>query len=184
MENREDIINELVEDLDIPDDTPAAYEVWATGYDEDGIVAASEMYITAFTDPDEAVAYAKVLTAADILTLAEESPVGSEAYASIEGIIIEVETTVLDENNDSVNIGTVYRNRLELFEEVPEFVVLSNEEYSVIEETGMILVTCELSREYRVGEVITLFFEDETQSGPIEYKIIHKSADGYICDFV
>ena len=183
MENMDAIVNQLVEDLDIPDDVPVAYEVWATAYDEDGTVDALEMYVTAFADPDEAVAYAKGLTAADIQAIAEESPVGSAAYTDMEGIIIEVETVVLDEY-DPVNIGTVYKNKLELTKELPEFVVLSNEEYSVIEETGMILVTCELSREYRVGEAITLLFEEEAQSGPIEYKIIHKSADGYICDFV
>jgi hypothetical protein len=184
MENVDDIINELVEDLDIQDDVPVAYEVWATAYDEDGTVDASEMYITAFTDPDEAVAYAKWLTAASILTFAEESPVCSDAYADIEGVIIEVETTVIDENNDSVNIGTVYRNKLELFEAIPEFVVLSNDDYSIIEETSYIVVTCDLPREYKVGETITLLFEEDEHPWPIKYKIIRKSADGYICDFV
>lgn len=184
MENLNDIINELVADIEIPEDVPVAYEVWAIGYDEDGTVDASEMYVTAFTDPDEAVAYAKGLTAADILTLAEESPVGADAYADIEGIVIEVETTVLDENNDSVNIGTIYRNKLELFEEVPDFVCLSNDEYEVIEETGYIQIPRNILKEYNKNDVITVIFEDEEKPWPIEFKIISKTADYYICEFV
>ena len=185
MENMNDIVNELVEDIEIPADVPVAYEVWAIGYDEDGTVDASEMYITAFTDPDEAVAYAKELTAADILTFAEESSVCSEAYMDIEGIIVEVETTVLDENSDSVNIGTVYRNKLELFEEVIDFVCLSNNEYEVVEETSYIQIPCAILRDYNKNDVITVIFTDEEKPWPIEFKIISKTTAGYyICEFV
>lgn len=185
MENMNDIVNQLVEDIEVPEDVPVAYEVWAIGYNEDGTVDESEMYITAFTDPDEAVAYAKGITAADVLTFAEESPVGSEAYADIEGIIIEVETVVLDENNDSVNIGTVYRNELELFEEAPDFVCLSNDEYEVIEETGYIQIPSTILKEYNKNDVITVLFTDEEKPWPIEFKIISKTTDGYyICEFV
>ena len=184
MENLNDIVNKLVADIDIPDDVPVAYEVWATAYDEDGTVDASEMCITAFTDPDEAVAYAKGLTAADILTFADESPVGKEAYADIEGIIVEVETTVLDENNDSVNIGAVYRNKFELFEDLPEFVVLSNDEYFVIEETGYIQIPRHIVKEHNKGDVIAVLFEEEETPCPIEYRVISKTDDYYVCDFV
>ena len=185
MENMNDIVNKLVEDIDIPEDIPVAYEVWAIGYDEDRTVDASEMYITAFTDPDEAVAYAKGLTAADILTFAEETCVSSEAYADVEGIIVEVETTVLDENNDSINIGTVYRSKLELFEEVPDFVCLSNNEFEVIEETGNIQIPCNILKEYNKNDIITVLFTDEEKPWPIEYKIISKTTSGYyICEFV
>ena len=183
MENMNDIVNKLVADIDIPEDVPVAYEVWAIGYDEDGTVDDSEMYITAFTDPDEAVAYAKGLTAADILTLAEESPVGSDAYTDIEGIIVEVETTVLDENNDSVNIGTVYRTKLELFEEVPDFVCLADYDYKVIED-GNIQIPCAILKEYNKNDIITVIFEDEETPWPIEFKIISKTDDYYICEFV
>lgn len=185
MKNMNDLVNELVEDIEIPEDVPVAYEVWAVGYDEDGTIDTSEMYITAFTDPDEAVAYAKGIAAADVLTFAEENPVGSEAYTDIEGIIIEVETVVLDENNDSVNIGTVYRNELELFEEAPDFVCLSNDEYEVIEETGYIQIPSTILKEYNKNDVITVLFTDEEKPWPIEFKIISKTTDGYyICEFV
>ena len=185
MKDMNDIVNELVEDIDIPEDVPVAYEVWAIGFDEDGTVDASEMYITAFTDPDEAVAYAKGLTAADILTFADESPVGKEAYADIEGIIVEVETTVLDENNDSVNIGTVYRNKLELFEDVPEFVCLSDNDYDLIEETGYIQIPCHILKDYNKNDYITVLFTDEENPWPIMYKIISKTTSNhYICEFV
>jgi hypothetical protein len=111
--------------------------------------------------------------------------VGSEAYVDIEGIIIEVETTVLDENNDSVNVGTVYRNKLELFEEVPDFVCLSNTDYEVIEETGNIQIPWAVLKDYNKNDIITVLFTDEEKPWPIEYKIISKTTAGYyICEFV
>ena len=185
MEYLNDIVNQLVEDIEMPEDVPVAYEVWAIGYDEDGVVDTSEMYVTAFTDPDEAVAYAKSLTATEVLSIAEDNLVGRASYANIEGIIIEVETTVLDDSNDSVSIGTIYRNKLELFEEQPDFICLSSTDYMVIEETGYIQVPCNLLNNYKKDDEIQVLFTDEERPWPITYKIIAKTTDGdFICDFV
>jgi hypothetical protein len=185
MENLNDIVKELVADIEISDDVPVMYEVWAVGCDEYDVVTASEMFVTCFTDPDEAVAYAESITAEEIINFAAESHVGSDVYSNIEAIIIEVETVVLDENNDSVNVGTVYKKTLAVSEELAEFVTLTNSDYEVIEETGNIQIPCTLLREYNKNDTINILFTDEEQPVPIAFKIISRTTSGhYICEFV
>ena len=59
MKDMNDLINELVADLDIPEDVPVMYEVWAIGYDEEDNPTESELLIGTFEDPDEAVCFAR-----------------------------------------------------------------------------------------------------------------------------
>ena len=99
--------------------------------------------------------------------------------------MVEIETTVLDENNESVSVGTVYRNMLQRPEEVPEFICLASNEYEVIEETGYIQIPCAILKEYNKNDIITVLFTDDEKPWPIEYKIISKTTGGYyLCDFV
>lgn len=183
MKDMNDIVNKLVEDIEVPDDMPVSYEVWATGYAEDGTVEESEMFITAFADPDEAVAYAKALTAEDVLTFAAENYVGAAPYENIEGISIEVETVVPDTDEGTMNVGTIYRKRVEV-EEPVEFVALSSTEFEVLED-GNIQIPCNLLKDYNKNDEVTVIFEDEEKPWPITYKIISKTTSGhYICEFV
>lgn len=184
MENMNDIVNELVEDIEIPEDVPVMYEVWAIGYDEEDCITDAELLIGTFEDPDAAVCFARDTSVADILGLAED-----EEYTgfnvSTHSIHVEVETVVPDDENGTLNIGTIYKKTLELFEEVPDFVCLSNNEYEVIEETGYIQISCAILKDYNKNDVITVLFVDEEKPWPIEFKIISKTTDGYyICEFV
>lgn len=184
MENMNDIVNKLVEDIEIPDDVPVMYEVWALGYDEEDKPTDAELLIGTFEDPDEAVSFARDTTIADVLGLAED-----EDYTNFNGLAhtihVEVETVVSDKENGTLNVGTVYKKTLELFEEVPDFICLSSDDYEVIEETGYIQIPCNILKEYNKNDVITVIFEDEEQPWPIEYKIISKTTSGhYICEFV
>ena len=183
MKDMNDIVNELVEDIEIPDDMPVSYEVWATGYDEDGTVYESEMFITAFTDPDEAVAYAKELTSEDVLSIAAEHYVGAAPYENIEGISIEVETVVPNGDDGTMNVGTIYRKLVEI-EESFEFVTLSNSEFDIMED-GNIQIPCGLLKEYNKNDCITIIFKDAEFSEHMTYKIISNTTSGYyICEFV
>ena len=65
MENMNDIVNKLVEDMETPADVPVAYEVWAIGFDEDNDPTGAAMVLRTFTDPDQAVEYAKEVTLAE-----------------------------------------------------------------------------------------------------------------------
>jgi hypothetical protein len=183
MENMNDIVNKLIEDIEIPDDVPVMYEVWALGYDEEEQPTDAELLIGTFEDPDAAVSFARDTAIADILGLAEDEDY-TGFNVSTHTIHVEVETVISDDENGTLNIGTIYKKTLELFEEVPDFVCLSNDEYVVIEETGYIQIPCHLVKKYKEGDVIIVLFEEEEEPWPIEYKIISKTSDCYICEFV
>lgn len=187
MENTNDInelVDKLVEEIDIPEDVPVMYEVWAIGYDEEEQPTGSELLIGTFEDPDAAVSFARDTAAADILGLAEDEDY-TGFNVSTYAIHVEVETVVSDGENDTLNIGTIYKKTLELFEEVEDFVCLTNDDYEVIEETGNIQIPCGILKEYNKNDIITVLFEDEETPWPITYKIISKTTSGhYICEFV
>ena len=130
MKDLNDIVNELVEDIEMPEDIPVSYEVWAIGYDKEDQVTDAELLIATFEDPDQAVHYAKELTLADVVNLAagDECDVTTEVYS----INIEVETVVPDSEDGSMNIGTVYKKTFELYEELPDYVVLSADDFVLL----------------------------------------------------
>jgi hypothetical protein len=98
-------------------------------------------------------------------------------------ISIEVET-VVGEDEDSMNVGTIYKKQLETFEELPEFVTLTNDEFEIMED-GNIQIPCNILKEYNKNDTIMVIFEDAEFSEPMIYKIISKTTDGYyICEFV
>ena len=184
MENMNDIVNKLVEDIEVAEDIPAAYEVWAIGYDEVNEFTGASLLLGTFDDPDLAVSFAKHTTLADVVNLAaaeDYEDITAETYS----ISIEVETVVVSDDEDelNMNVGTVYKKRIEIYEDLPEFVTLANNEYEVIEETGYIQIPVALLREYKKNDVITILFTDEEEPWPIEYKIISKTTDHYICEF-
>ena len=186
MENMNDIINELVEDIEIPEDIPVTYEVWAIGFDEEDELTGASMLLGTFNDPDQAVSFAKDTTLADVVNLAADDnydDLADEAHS----ISIEVETVVPSEDEEelNMNVGTVYKKRIEIFEEVSDFVCLSNDEYEIIEETGYIQIPRSILKDYNKNDTVTILFEDDEQPWPITYKIISKTTSGhYICDFV
>lgn len=184
MENMNAIVDELVADLDIPEDVPVMYEVWAIGYDEEDNPTEAELLIGTFEDPDEAVCFARDTATADVFGLAEDDDYyGFDELVS--AIHIEVETVVASDDNGTMNIGTIYKKTLELFEEVPETVCLADNEFEVIEETGYIQIPCSILKEYNKNDIINVVFTDEEEPWPITYKIISKTTSGYyICEFV
>lgn len=180
----EALLNGIVEDLeDFSEDTPVSYEVWAIGHAEDDTVTEAEMLLGTFDDPDFAVSYAKAITLADVVNLAADD--SCETVDTVHHISIEVETVVSEDEEGTMNIGTVYKKTLEIFEELPEYITLSNDEYEVIEETGNIQIPCNILKEYNKNDLINIIFEDEEEPWPITYKIISKTTSGhYICEFV
>ena len=68
----DELVNEMVADIDIPEDVPVMYEVWAIGYDEEDCTTDAELLIGTFENPDEAVCFARGTAVADVLGLAED----------------------------------------------------------------------------------------------------------------
>jgi hypothetical protein len=186
MKDMTEIVNKLVEDMETPADVPVAYEVWAIGYGQEDEPTGASMVLSTFNDPDQAVEYAKALMLADVINLAADDDY-DDLSADTHSISIEVETVVPsdDEEELNMNVGTIYKKRLDVFTELPEFVCLSDNEYELIEETGNIQIPCSILKEYNKNDHITVLFTAEEQPWPIEYKIISKTTDGYyICEFV
>ena len=72
MENLNDIVNKLVEDIEVADDVPVAYEVWAIGFDEEDELTGASMLLGTFDDPDKAVSFARDTVLADVVNLAAD----------------------------------------------------------------------------------------------------------------
>jgi hypothetical protein len=180
MKDMNDIVNKLVEDMETPEDIPISYEVWAIGYDEEDQVTDAELLLATFEDPDQAVQYARELALADVVNFAadDECDVTTEVYS----IHIEVETVVPDDEGN-MNIGTIYKKTLEIYEELPDYVVLSADDF-VLLDNGDIMVPKNILAKYTENDCFTAIFEDGGVSQPMIYRI--KSADGevYICEFV
>lgn len=181
MKEMNDLVNELVADIeDIPADVPVVYEVWAIGHDEEDQVTDAEMMLASFEDPDMAVSYAKTVTLADVVNLAadDECDAATEAHS----ISIEVETVVPDEEG-TMNIGTIYKKTLEIYEELPEYVILNGDEFEIVAD-GNIQVSCSLLEGYKEKDCFNVVFADATYPSPIPYRIISKTSSGYfICEF-
>ena len=184
MENLNDIVEQLVADIDIPEDVPVSYEVWAVGYDEENELTGAALVLGTFNDPDQAVSFAKNITLATVANLAAYDDY-DDLMHECHSISIEVETVVPtdDEEELSMNVGTVYKKRIELFVELPEFVVLANDEY-VLQEDGNIIIPCNMLKDHKENDRIMVIYEEVDDPCPIEYKIISKTADRYICEFV
>lgn len=110
-------INEMVEKLvdsieEVPADTPVSYEVWAIGYDDENKMTDAEVFLETFTDPDLAVNYAKAVSLADVVHRAADD--SCKITDGVCYISIEVETVVADEN-DTMNVGTVFKKVIEIF---------------------------------------------------------------------
>jgi hypothetical protein len=180
MKDLNDIVNEIVEDLDVSADTQVSYEVWAIGHDEEDNATEAELLLGTFEDPDEAVSFAKSVDLAMVVNLAadDDCDVTDQAHS----ISVEVETVVADDGGD-MNIGVIYKKTLEIFEELPEFITLSDDEYEVIEDTSFIQIPRELLKDYDRYDLLTIIFSDEEQPWPITCKIIEKTDKYYICDF-
>ena len=184
MKDLNEMVNELVEDLETPEDIPVAYEVWAIGFDEEDELTGASIVLNTFNDPDMAVEYAKMLTLADVVNLAADDDY-SDLTAETHSISIEVETVVPSDDEElNMNVGTVYKKRLEIFKELPQYVCLTADDYKLLE-NGDIQVSCEILKDYNKNGCFTAIFEDNGVSQPMIYKIISKTTSGhYICEFI
>jgi hypothetical protein len=179
FENKE-LMQHIVEDLEDFEDTAAVtYEVWALGYDEYDEMTDTEFLLKTFTDPDEAVTYAKSITLADIVNLTSD---GSAPDESIVTIQVEVETVVADEEG-TTNVGTVYYNTVYKKDEYADVVDLSENDYKLLED-GSIEVSCELLGNFNKNDQVQIMFIDEDPKPILTYRIISKTtADTFICEF-
>jgi hypothetical protein len=109
-----DMVNKLVNEIECPADIPVSYEVWAIGYDSENEATNAELQLAAFDDPDLAVKFAESVSLAEIVHLAAEYDCDVQED-DVSYISVEIEAVVPDEDEFSMNIGTVYKKVIEIF---------------------------------------------------------------------
>lgn len=188
--NNEELVNAIAEDItEIPEDTPVSYEVWAIGYDYDGDITDAELFLKEFSDPDEAIEYAKKLSLADIVHQAAEEA-NTDITPDISYISVEVETVIEDEDGDSINIGTIYTTNIYLDTtekaESEDIVSLTEDDYTVLED-GTLKVSRKCLKDFNKNDFVTFCFVNEGASY-LKYKIvstvIYEDGEYYHCEFV
>lgn len=197
MENK-DLAEYIAEDIeDIPEDCAVTYAVWAIGYDEDDAITDAEMLIAEFTDPDEAIQKAKQLTLADIVHQAADEDDGRESITNVCRISIEVETVVEDDDEGTMNIGTIYKRDIWIDgersdesdtsseDEYSEVVRVTSKDYRILEDDGSLEIDCDILKNFNKNDIVQIWFTDEDNKSILTYKIISKTTGNkFICEFI
>lgn len=195
MENK-DLAKFIAEDLDeIPEDAKVTYELWAIGYNADGAVTDTEMFIAEFKDPDAAIEFAKKLTMADIVHQAAEEHDGSTPADNVTYISLEVETVVDEDEDGTMNIGTIYKRELWIDgeygdeedapeDEYSEVVPVTAKDYRLLED-GSLEIDCDILKNFNKNDMVQIWFTDEDHKSILTYKIISKTTGNkFICEFI
>ena len=195
MENK-DLAKFIAEDLDeIPEDAEVTYELWAIGYNADGAITDTEMFIAEFKDPDAAIEFAKKVTMADIVHQAAEEHDGSTPAENVTYISLEVETVVDEDEDGTMNIGTIYKRELWIDgeygdeedapeDEYSEVVPVTAKDYRLLED-GSLEIDCDILKNFNKNDMVQIWFTDEDHKSILTYKIISKTTDNkFICEFI
>lgn len=195
MENK-DLAKFIAEDLDeIPEDAEVTYELWAIGYNADGAVTDTEMFIAEFKDPDDAIEFAKKVTMADIVHQAAEEHDGSTPAENVTYISLEVETVVDEDEDGTMNIGTIYKRELWIDgeyddeedapeDEYSEVVPVTSKDYRLLED-GSLEIDCDILKNFNKNDMVQIWFTDEDYKSILTYKIISKTTGNkFICEFI
>ena len=195
MENK-DLAKFIAEDLDeIPEDAEVTYELWAIGYNADGAITDTEMFIAEFKDPDTAIEFAKKVTMADIVHQAAEEHDGSTPAENVTYISLEVETVVDEDEDGTMNIGTIYKRELWIDgeygdeedapeDEYSEVVPVTAKDYRLLED-GSLEIDCEVLKNFNKNDMVQIWFTDEDHKSILTYKIISKTTGNkFICEFI
>lgn len=195
MENK-DLAKFIAEDLDeIPEDAEVTYELWAIGYNANGAVTDTEMFIAEFKDPDAAIEFAKKVTMADIVHQAAEEHDGSTPAENVTYISLEVETVVDEDEDGTMNIGTIYKRELWIDgeygdeedapeDEYSEVVPVTAKDYRLLED-GSLEIDCDILKNFNKNDMVQIWFTDEDHKSILTYKIISKTTGNkFICVFI
>lgn len=195
MENK-DLAKFIAEDLDETlEDAEAIYELWAIGYNANGAVTDTEMFIAEFKDPDAAIEFAKKVTMADIVHQAAEEHDGSTPAENVTYISLEVETVVDEDEDGTMNIGTIYKRELWIDgeygdeedapeDEYSEVVPVTAKDYRLLED-GSLEIDCDILKNFNKNDMVQIWFTDEDHKSILTYKIISKTTGNkFICVFI
>ena len=194
FENKE-LMNNIVEDIeDVPEDTEVFYAVWALGCNCEADPTDDEVLVGEFTDPDDAIAYAKTVTFETINEMGFGEPDPDTVYFSI-----DVETVIGnpdDEDGGTMNIGTIYQRDLWIdgdygsteeadLDDDDSVISLTDKDFELLED-GTMKISCAFLKDYNKNDYVTFEFPEEDLVAFLTYKIVSKViyADGdyYHCE--
>ena len=185
----EELMHNIVEDLtDVPEDAKVIYAVWVLGYDNDQELTEAEYLIREFSDPDEAVQFAKNFTF-DKFDAEYEKPTRQTTY-----LTIEVETVVEDPDDEcggTMNIGTVYSREFWSSEPAADYdepiVAIATGDYELLDD-GTLKLSAKFMKGFNKNDMFRAQFIDEQGIALLPYKIVSKviyeDGDYYHCELM
>jgi hypothetical protein len=177
-------LNDLAE-ISVDDITGASYEVWAIGYDEDGVIIPSaEALLLRTGDPDAAAIFAEHLTIGDIIHLTYSDCADTSENAdhnhAVAYLSIEVETAISQDGNfaDLSYAGTIYKRKIP-FVAQPDIVLENSTQYEPTEDG--IKISKKAFSEFKKDAVLDIAF---SVPDVISYKMLSEDDNWIYCEFI
>jgi hypothetical protein len=180
----DETLNEVLDSIEeIPEDAEVSYEVWALGYYDEGITDV-ELLLGTFEDPDAAVQYASIIQLADIEEHIRTEQLDEFLLKDLSHISIEVETVIDTDEDESMNVGTVYARKIHLDK---EDIIITAKDYRILE-GGNLIISKNLLKDFNKNDMVKIKFDGETDKPVLTFKIVSKvlyeSGEYYHLDFM
>jgi hypothetical protein len=137
-----------------------------------------------FDIPDSAVAYAQTVTLKSIREFLVDGGGSKDFNPNLEYFSIEVETTAVYDEEEVMNVGTIYRKILWV---KGEDIQLGPNDYELLED-GNLKIPHRLAGNFNKNDFIKILFTGEAESIVLTYRIISKvmctDGDYFICEFI
>ena len=162
----------IIDDTELEDfnTKDASYDVWILGYDSRMIATGYEFLHSTHATPDAAVEVASSLGTFTIPKVVKALPTNVRYFA------VEVETVVELSDDETENVGTIYRKA-----NIPNVIPvahlhLKSTDYEFTD-AGTLRVTCPQLRHLNKGDYVTVqFLEDNNSSGLFTVLDINRGA--------
>ena len=112
LKNNPELMAEMTADItDLDENTEVVFEVYTFGYDKNYDIVDSTICLFNYTEPDEAIKFARQVVLADVIDMVPYNPPDCAVVGRVSHITVEVET-VVEIDGEFVNIGSIYSRNL------------------------------------------------------------------------
>jgi hypothetical protein len=179
----EELMDNIVEELeDFVDIAEVLYAVWALGYNGEGEATEVEYLIGEFKELNDAIACAEALTLEDFYA-EYEGPLDTTDYLSI-----DIETVIahpVDDDCESLNLGTVYHRELSLYDIVgfdgEPIIALTRSNYEIFED-NTIKIKAAAMKGFKKNDSFNMYFADDPDADILRLKVIGEEGNYYNCE--
>ena len=196
MFTNNEIVNNIADSLgDFPQSSSAKYALWIISRSTNE-EPTDEFFIYEFDTPEEAINKAEDINFKFIEEQLESSVLYYCSENEISHFSIEVETVVPDPDDEdsTINIGTIYRRELRLDEvynseeiglDGEPVVAISASDYELLEDNTL-KISKEILKDYNKNDFVNIYFADDPDSDILQCKIVskvtYKDGDYYHCE--